>query len=87
MEEYYDVLGVQPDSSEEDIKRAYRRLSRTFHPDRRLDESEKRSAVERWLRISQAHDVLIDERKVSSVRTALTARIQSLLAPLCRAKH
>ena len=62
MEEYYDVLGVQPGSSVEEIKRAFRRLSRTFHPDRWLDEDEKRPASERWLRISHAHDVLIDKR-------------------------
>ena len=70
--EYYDVLGVRTDSSEEDIKRAFRRLSRTFHPDRRLDEEEKRSASAQWLRISQAHEVLIDERKASRVHIILT---------------
>ena len=59
----YDVLGVAPEASEEDIRRAYRRLSMTYHPDRRLEPAEKRAAGPHWLRIVRAHEILGDSRK------------------------
>ena len=61
--ELYSTLGLDPTCSEDDIKRAYRRLSRTYHPDRRLDMDEKRAAAPHWLRISAAYDILADDRK------------------------
>ena len=59
----YDTLGVDAKASDDDIKRAYRRLSMTFHPDRRLDADEKVAASRHWLNIAAAYDVLADERK------------------------
>ena len=59
----YAALGVEPSCSEDDIKRAYRRLSLTYHPDRRLDAEEKAAAGAHWLRISAAYDVLADDHK------------------------
>ena len=59
----YATLGVEPTCTDDDIKRAYRRLSRTYHPDRRLDIDEKRAAAPHWLRISAAYDILADDRK------------------------
>ena len=59
----YAALGVDATATEDDIKRAYRRLSMTYHPDRRLDAEEKRAAGAHWLHISSAYDVLADSRK------------------------
>ena len=59
----YATLGVPPSASEDDIKRAFRRLSRTYHPDRRLDTEEKQAAEPHWLKISAAYDVLANDRK------------------------
>ena len=59
----YSTLGVEPDADVDAIKRAYRRLSRTYHPDRRLDADEKAAAGPHWLKINAAYDVLIDEKK------------------------
>ena len=62
-DDLYATLGVESSASEDDIRRAYRRLSMTYHPDRRLDPEEQRAAAPLWLRISSAYDVLADSRK------------------------
>ena len=62
-EDLYSILGVPKTASSHEITSAYRRLSRTYHPDRRLDEDEKLAAGPHWLKISAAYDVLADGRK------------------------
>jgi curved DNA-binding protein len=54
--DYYDVLGVQPTASQDEIQAAYRRLSRTYHPDVNKDPG----AEERFKEIGQAYSVLSD---------------------------
>jgi molecular chaperone DnaJ len=58
--DYYKVLGVGKNASEEEIKKAYRKLARQYHPDR--NQGDKR-AEERFKEVSQAHDVLSDPDK------------------------
>src|SRR5438309_7954300 len=58
--DYYKVLGVGKNASDEEIKKAYRKLARQYHPDR--NPGDKR-AEERFKEISQAHDVLSDPDK------------------------
>src|SRR5437588_2395515 len=58
--DYYKILGVGKNASDEEIKKAYRRLARKYHPDR--NSGDKR-AEERFKEISQAHDVLSDPEK------------------------
>jgi molecular chaperone DnaJ len=57
---HYDVLGVDRKARLSDIKRAYRKLARKYHPD--LNPSDKR-AEERFKEITQAYDVLADPQK------------------------
>src|SRR5918997_803610 len=59
-EDYYQVLGVKRDAKPEEIKKAYRRLARKFHPD--VNPGDK-SAEERFKTITEAHDVLSDPKK------------------------
>lgn len=59
-EDYYQILGVKRDAKPEEIKKAYRRLARKFHPD--VNPNDK-SAEERFKSITEAHDVLSDEKK------------------------
>src|SRR6202012_4044065 len=54
--DFYDILGVSRDASQEDIQRAYRRLARTYHPDVNKDPA----AEDRFKDISEAYDVLSD---------------------------
>ena len=54
--DFYDILGVSRDASQEDIQRAYRRLARTYHPDVNKDPG----AEDRFKDVSEAYDVLSD---------------------------
>ena len=54
--DYYKVLGVSKDASDEDIKKAYRRLARELHPDVNPGEE----ASERFKLVTHAYDVLSD---------------------------
>lgn len=58
--DYYDILGVSEDASQDQIKRAYRRLAKESHPDRNPDDDE---AEERFKAISEAYRVLSDPEK------------------------
>jgi molecular chaperone DnaJ len=60
MRDLYDVLGVARDASADDIKKAYRKLAREFHPDANPDDAK---AEERFKEISAAYDTLSDPEK------------------------
>jgi molecular chaperone DnaJ len=57
---YYDILGVKRDASEKEIKQAYRRLARRYHPD--VNPGDK-SAEAKFKEINEAHEVLSDKEK------------------------
>lgn len=58
----YDLLGVDADASEQDIRRAYRALARSHHPDLHLGRAEKNEAHERIRLLNAARDALTDHR-------------------------
>jgi molecular chaperone DnaJ len=60
MADFYAVLGVPRDASEDDIKQAYRRLAMQWHPDRNAGAKE---AEEKFKEITEAYDVLRDPQK------------------------
>lgn len=63
--DYYSILGVSKDASEDDIKKAYRKLALQYHPDRWANgtEEEKKNAEEKFKEIAEANEVLSDPQK------------------------
>jgi DnaJ family protein A protein 2 len=63
----YDTLGINRNASDEEIKRAYRKLAMKYHPDRIKNKSpeEKSEAEEKFKEISSANDILSDKKKRS----------------------
>ena len=55
---HYQVLGIEANASEAEIKKAYKKLARTYHPD--LNPKRPRSAHDRFRRLQEAYDVLSD---------------------------
>src|SRR5205809_7216630 len=58
--DYYETLGVARGASEDDVRKAYRRLARKYHPD--LNRGDK-SAEDRFKNVQEAYDVLSDSKK------------------------
>lgn len=59
----YDVLGVRPDASEDEIKKAYKALSRKYHPDANINNPNKEQAEEKFKQVQQAYSQIMDARK------------------------
>ena len=58
--DYYEVLGVERDASDDDLKKAYRRLAMKYHPDRNPDDPE---GEEKFKEASEAYEILTDAEK------------------------
>lgn len=60
--DYYEILGIEKNASEEDIKKAFRKLALQYHPDRNPG---NKSAEEKFKEINEAYQVLSDAQKRS----------------------
>ena len=59
----YEVLGVSPAATDEEIKKAFRALSRKYHPDANINSPNKAEAEERFKEVQQAYDQIMKEKQ------------------------
>ena len=62
----YSILGVSRDASMDEIKKAYRTLSRKYHPDANINNPNKDQAEEKFKQVQQAYDQIVKEREVGT---------------------
>ena len=58
--DYYEVLGLSKGATDEEIKKAYRKMAKQYHPDLHPDDPE---AAEKFKEVNEANDVLSDPQK------------------------
>jgi len=66
FEEYFKILGLEKDASQEEIKKAYRLLAKKFHP----DVSDDPEASEKFIQIAEAYEILINRSLLYSMHAA-----------------
>ena len=64
----YGVLGVSPSATDEEIKKAYRALSRKYHPDANINNPNKMQAEEKFKEVQQAYEQIMRERQQGGYR-------------------
>jgi len=62
----YRVLGVSPNASDDEVKKAYRTLSRKYHPDANVNNPNKEAAEEKFKEVQQAYDAIMNQRQGKS---------------------
>ena len=63
MRNPYEVLGVSPGATDEEIKKAYRRLSRQYHPDANVNNPNPMLAEEKFKEVQQAYNQIMKEKQ------------------------
>ena len=74
MTDPYQVLGVSRSASDEEIKKAYRTLSRKYHPDANVNNPNKDQAEERFKQVQQAYDLIMKEKQQGTSGSSVTVR-------------
>lgn len=59
----YDVLGITPDASDDEVKKAYRHLSKKYHPDANINNPNQAAYTEKFKEVQNAYKTIMDSRK------------------------
>ncbi|MEE8885758.1 MAG: DnaJ domain-containing protein [Eubacteriales bacterium] len=62
MSDPYQVLGISHDATDDEVKKAYRKLSRKYHPDANVNNPHKEEAEEKFKEVQAAYKQIMDER-------------------------
>lgn len=73
MTDPYSVLGISRGASTEEIKKAYRQLSRKYHPDANVNNPNKAQAEEKFKQVQEAYNQIIHEKEKVDLIMAVTA--------------
>ncbi len=63
MKDPYNVLGLNPDASDEEVRQAYRELAKKYHPDNYQDSPLAEYATKKMAEINEAYDQIVSERR------------------------
>ena len=63
MRDPYNVLGLERGASDDEVKKAYRTLSRKYHPDANINNPNRAQAEERFKEVQQAYDAIQQEKE------------------------
>lgn len=68
MDKYYNILDLKPGCSQEEIKKAYKKMAIKYHPDKQNDKSseEKAIAEAKFKEIAEAYDMLMNPEKINN---------------------
>ena len=61
--DYYEVLGVAKTATDAEIKKAYRALSRKYHPDANVGKPNQKELEEKFKEVQQAYSMIMDQRQ------------------------
>ncbi len=78
MTDPYQVLGVSPSATDEQVKEAYRNLAKKYHPDQYAESPLKDLADEKMKEINEAYDTITAQRKAGGQRRAYTGGYNSV---------
>lgn len=59
----YDILGVSPNATDEEVKKAYRTLSKKYHPDANIHSEHQEEYTEKFKQVQNAYKAIMDSRK------------------------